>query len=152
MKRCFKCGRSQPLANFYRHPQMADGHLGKCKECSKRDVRENYAKHIEYYREYDKTRFQIDPTRLEQARLYAKTKRGRASHAAALKRQKELHPEKYRARIACSNAIRAGKLKRGKCAVCGTSKTHAHHADYSKPLEVTWLCPLHHRSVHGMRR
>lgn len=42
MKRCYKCGRLLPITDFYRHPSMADGHLGKCKECTKQDVRARY--------------------------------------------------------------------------------------------------------------
>lgn len=43
-KRCFKCGRLLPLNYFYAHPQMADGHLNKCKDCTKNDVHDNYLK------------------------------------------------------------------------------------------------------------
>lgn len=43
-KICFKCNISKSLDFFYKHPQMPDGHLGKCKECTKKDVREREEK------------------------------------------------------------------------------------------------------------
>ncbi len=33
------------------------------------------------------------------------------------------------------------------CYVCGGSEVQAYHEDYAKPLEVTWLCRVHHRMV-----
>ena len=41
--------------------------------------------------------------------------------------------------------IRRGKLTKWPCEVCGTNEqVEAHHADYSKPLQVQWRCRLHH--------
>lgn len=45
-------------------------------------------------------------------------------------------------------AIRGGKLVRQPCEVCGGLKSQAHHPDYSKPLQVIWLCATHHKDIH----
>ena len=46
-------------------------------------------------------------------------------------------------------AIKDGVLQPKSCEVCGSgSNIHGHHADYSKPLDVMWLCAKHHRKWH----
>jgi len=50
-KICFKCELSKPISDYYFHKGMADGHLNKCKDCTKNDVKERYNKladNIEY--------------------------------------------------------------------------------------------------------
>jgi DNA-binding XRE family transcriptional regulator len=57
-------------------------------------------------------------------------------------------PEAILARSAVARALRRGDFHRLPCEVCGSPKSHAHHEDYSKPLEVRWLCEEHHIAAH----
>ena len=65
------------------------------------------------------------------------------------KEWRKRNPEKVRAHWIVSNAIRYGKLTRKSCEICGNEKSHAHHNDYSKPLEIEWLCHKCHWQKHG---
>jgi len=69
-------------------------------------------------------------------------------HVRYKKRFREKYPEKARAHDLVAQAIRSNKLVRLPCETCGDKNVHAHHKDYSKPFQVTWLCPPCHRSVH----
>ncbi len=148
MKICFKCNKAKALSEFYRHPMMADGRLGKCKECTKRDVRKNYANNHEHYVAYDKARAML-PHRVQMREEYQATKAGKRAAARAHKKQIELYPHKYKARVILGNAVRDGKVKKLPCEVCGsTRRIHGHHEDYSRPLDVVWLCSKHHKERH----
>jgi hypothetical protein len=63
-------------------------------------------------------------------------------------RFRERYPVKAAAHDAVKDALRAGKLTRQPCEVCGKPRGHAHHDDYRKPLEVRWLCRDHHLEWH----
>lgn len=45
--------------------------------------------------------------------------------------------------------VRRGHIKKLPCSVCGNKKSQGHHDDYSKPLEVKWLCRKHHNELHN---
>lgn len=55
---------------------------------------------------------------------------------------------KLRVRAICVHAIRSGRLQRLPCEGCGEVKSEAHHDDYSKPVDVRWLCRKCHGRVH----
>ena len=133
-KSCKTCGSVKPLSEFYAHDRMADGYLSFCKECVKARVKKHRRDH-DSVREYDRARYQNDPTR----------KRRTAERA---KKWNEKHPDRYKAHYAVSNAIRDKRMQRMPCEVCGNPKSHAHHEDYSKPLDVKWLCAVHHQRHH----
>lgn len=55
--------------------------------------------------------------------------------------------QKHNARSAVRDAIVSGRLERLPCEVCGAT-AEAHHDDYSRPLDVRWLCTDHHGAEH----
>jgi hypothetical protein len=152
-KTCFKCGVPQPLTSFYKHPQMADGRLNKCKGCTKKDVQTNYKYNVDHYRAYEQERSSL-PHRVEARKEYAATEAGREAGSLAKKRWEERNPEKKKASTTLNNAIRDGKIQRGtRCAICGSRENiEAHHEDYRKPLEVIWLCKRDHWKADKHRR
>ena len=80
------------------------------------------------------------------------TPKRRASLYATTKRMRAKHHDKYLARGRLAYALRTGKIERQPCQDCGNPKSEAHHPDYSKPLEVYWLCRIHHKALHGVLR
>ena len=61
----------------------------------------------------------------------------------------EQNPEKRRAQKAIESSLRKGEMARQPCERCGsTVRIQAHHDDYSRPLDVMWLCQTHHKERH----
>lgn len=58
------------------------------------------------------------------------------------------HPDRVTARRKVRHEITMGRMVRGLCEVCKSTHTQAHHDDYSKPLDVRWLCRSHHDAFH----
>lgn len=69
-----------------------------------------------------------------------------------VKEWRERNPEKIKAQRVVYSNMRNGILKRLPCLVCGAIKSEAHHEDYSKPLEIKWLCKEHHIEADKNRR
>ncbi len=133
-KICFKCGGLKPLYDFYRHPRMADGHLNKCKACTKRDSTRHRNENIDQVRQYDRDRAK-NPERAAVA-----------AQVSAQWRQKD--KRRVAAHNAVARAIRKGTLVRQPCERCGAANAFAHHEDYDKKLEVFWLCQPCHKQRH----
>ena len=80
-------------------------------------------------------------------------------HAAYLRAWRAANPEpphskldpverlKRNARKRVLMRITRGSMKRLPCEVCGEPKSESHHPDYSKPLDVVFLCKRHHRQA-----
>jgi hypothetical protein len=85
-KKCFKCNESKPITDFYKHPQMKDGRLGKCKICTRVDTASNVALKS------------LDPS-------WAAKERKR--HRLKTLRMSELFPEKVKAHQKCASLRKA---------------------------------------------
>ena len=129
-KECFKCGEVKPLSEFYKHKQMADGHVNKCKTCNKKDVADHREKNIERIRAYDR-------------------ERGSRQDKYYLREYREKNPNKAKAHRMVNYHKRAGHIFEQPCEVCKSKKVVAHHDDYLKPLNVRWLCQAHHKQWHA---
>lgn len=129
MKKCFKCGEVKPLSEFYKHKQMADGHLNKCISCAKNDSVSHRLANLERIRAYDRAR-------------------GSRQDKKYFDEYRKRYPNKYKAHNMVNNAIRDGKLFKEPCEVCGGLSVVGHHDDYLKPLNVRWLCQAHHAQWH----
>jgi hypothetical protein len=78
-------------------------------------------------------------------------RRCNACHAEGMRKHRrltKLTPEQRR-KANCRSYlhvyVKRGAIKKGPCVICGTrEKIEGYHEDYSKPLEVVWLCRGHH--------
>jgi hypothetical protein len=146
MKACKRCKATKPLSEFYKTRLGSAKHYSRCKECTKAVVRAYREAGGERYKEYCRKK-QKEPKHVEARREYMRArpelhKRINAKWVAA-------NPEKVKARRAVEHAIKKGKLEKLPCSVCGSFyRTHGHHEDYSKPLDVNWLCATHHAARH----
>jgi hypothetical protein len=134
-KECFKCKTIKPLTEFYKHKEMADGHLNKCKECTKNDANKHRQENLEKVRAYDRERSKL-PHRIK-------------LHKEVTSRWKANYPERIKAQRLLSYAVKIGAVMPHPCWVCG-EKAEAHHPDYSAPLDVVWLCHIHHSQTHAL--
>lgn len=148
MKHCNSCGNDKEKSQFGKRAASHDGLSPKCKCCSSA---------------YDKSRAN-DPKRVKSRECYALTADGKEAAERAknkwaannkgkiyesTKLYRERYPIKHKAHGMIAYAIKTGNLVSKECEVCGNKKTHAHHDDYSEPLNVRWLCDTHHKQWHA---
>lgn len=131
MKQCTVCGETKNLSAFGADKYKKSGLKPQCKACR-----------VESQRTWRAT---ADAKR--KAKIY------RRDNAEILQAKKEERykgsPERLSIPTKVFRAIESGKLTREPCSVCGaTEYVDGHHNDYTKPLDVVWLCRTHHRRLH----
>lgn len=120
MKKCRVCKTEKESIQFHKRADTRDGLHSICKSCKY---------------EYDLPRKN-------------RKSKDRGLVRIANKRWKRSNREKIIAHKRVARAVASGRLDKTPCAVCGNTSVHGHHDDYSKPLSVDWLCPLHHVQRH----
>lgn len=126
-KICKDCNLEKDIKEFYKHPQTKDGYLNKCKDCVRQRVKNHRDKNIDRIREYDRARGQTEKRK------------------AKVKSRNKIYN-------GVRDGLRKGNIVKSKCCEdCGSSefKLEGHHFDYSKPLEVVWLCKKCHMKRHS---
>ena len=143
-KRCKDCGEVKGADAFYRTNR---GYLrARCKPCmsaynrahlSGVSPRDGYYR-TEKYREFNRTRMSAYVRGPGKERVYARN------------RQYILADRQRRnAWKAVERAVNRGQLIRPDLCACGRpGRVQAHHDDYSKPLNVLWLCAVCHKARH----
>jgi len=128
-KKCSQCDEVKSVELF---PMKLGKVNSYCKECLKKYSAARYYRKREeknaYSREY-----------------YRKNKKKRLK---SMKAYQDKNKDKYKSRQTLRNAVAAGKIEKTPCKDCGETKVEARHQDYSKPLEVEWLCKTCHADRH----
>jgi len=136
-KICFKCIKEKDVTEFYKHPKMGDGYLGKCKTCTKQDTRkrENILISTPEGHEKEKERH-----REKYYRLSYKEK-----HKPSPK-QKKIAIDKYRLNYPEKTAARQAINRKIKAKTCN----ELHHWSYNKEhyLDVIELDFKEHAKAH----
>jgi len=143
---CRICQMMKPESEFYRNSRNQRLYTD-CKECNCAKRRAHRAANLGYYRDYDRARANT-PERIAGRASYNSSDAGRETSNKRVRAYIARNPQKKRATQAVNHAVRTGRLIRQPCEVCGEVKAQAHHDDYSKPLDVRWLCATHHAEWH----
>ncbi len=151
-QRCTSCRIDKALTDFAINRAKNSGRNNACKECDRKRVAAAKEADPVAKLERDRIRYWKDP----EAQRAAKREIFHRDPAAAKQKNKQRQiagGQKHRARRKVADSVRRGKLLRpAVCSKCGESnlRIDAHHADYGKPLEITWLCTRCHGKEHRL--
>ena len=153
---CTKCGETKEIEEFPRDRRARDGRASRCKPCRyaayKVWKRTPGGKAIRVKHQRDRVERKREQIRAHSQEYYQRTKDRYMERLAASAQT----PER-KARRAVANQIHYhGAKKPTACPRCGEPtpphRMHAHHHDYSKPLDVEWMCSVCHGIEHRKER
>ncbi len=140
--KCGSCLIEKEDKCFYKDASRSNGLSCHCKDCIREQQRKSREADPEAARRKNRLRYhRVKLTPQYRIRITRKQKLRRA-----------VHPDKYKARRKVMHEIEMGRMVRGVCACGSTENIQAHHEDYSKPMEVVWMCAVCHRKHHGSQK
>ena len=143
MKICRKCKIELPSDSFHKSKSNKDKLQSYCKSCSleRSNQYKKSEKGMKYYQDKEYLKRQ-----LVHKRKYKKSEKGKLSAKVYYENNKI----KCNARSKLGRSVVSGYLNKPSiCDNCGIdSKLEAHHDDYSKPLDVLWVCKECHIKLH----
>lgn len=129
---CKTCQQEKPLEDFRLDARKLYGRGYQCYECSHEWGRQYRVRAGDHIRQREK--------------VYAHSAKGKACYRRYRQRT-PVDPIKRKA----MTMVRQ-HLTRQPCEICGEQRSHGHHDDYTQPLQVVWLCALHHVARHKRMR
>lgn len=166
-KACKRCHEVKPLSEFSAERLSPDGKRYECRPCRAILYREYKAKNPDVVRATQRASYAKNKAKIRvknvnnsvnnrvrnrdnQRRRRAAglvPKRSQADRLRQNARYYAKYPEKFVAHRAVAVAVRTGRLIKPKtCSKCGAGGwIQASHDDYTKPLQIEWLCVKCHR-------
>ena len=135
MKTCTRCGETKPVSDFHWKTAKHKTRRSWCKRCGSNKRRA--------WRWKDPDKRRANQRKYNNSRSQKKV--------AYNKQYNKTHQYVEKAHNTLNHSIDRGDITRPDTCehCCKTCKPEGHHDDYSKPLEVKWLCPECHAIEHG---
>ncbi len=135
IRRCCTCGVTKPLQDFSKNRTKSLGYDYRCKSCHSLNEQKRRLDNPEKTREVNRRSHRNNSHRWGE--MWANYQRKYCLQ----------YPERHRANALLNYYVGTGKIKPPSiCSRCGAEDSlDAHHPDYGKPLEVTWLCRVCHK-------
>ena len=138
---CSKCKQDKPPEAFNWENKAQGKRQNVCRACFSEYNKERYRKNADLVKDRVKRYREENPSAVLATKIRACEKKPTPRNAARV----------------IDAAIKAGEITRpGACSGCGASsddvKIEAHHHDYTRPLDVIWLCPKCHSLLDIERR
>lgn len=150
-KYCYCCRICKPVQKFNKNKSKKDGLADECKNCKHIQDKKYYNKNKNRLKQYSNDYYYAHHDKcLVACKCYSKSIKGKEVHNRGSAKYIKNNPEKYAAHCKVYCALSTGELQKPKkCQVCNIKGyVEAHHEDYSKPLDIIWVCKKCHCIYH----